>query len=109
MLSINKPCRLMLPSLALVTLLLSGCSASSSGASTSIAPKYPTQPLVHKFDLSARQELRDLPDDFSVGESGADTSILLLPNEKVEIFASCKAAAHLGGTPSEPHGTVTFP
>src|SRR5260370_7949632 len=108
MLSINKPCRLMLPSLALVTLLLSGCSASSSGASTSIAPKYPTQPLVHKFDLSARQGLRDLTGDFSVGESGADTGILLPSNATVEIFVSGKAAVQPGGNPSEPDGTGSF-
>ena len=108
MLSINKPCRLMLLSLSLVTLLLSGCSASSPGASTSIAPKYPAQPLVHKFDLSARQGLRDLTSDFSVREPGADTGILLLPNEKVEIFASGKADVQPGGNPTEPDGTGTF-
>lgn len=108
MLSIAKPCRLMLLFLSLVMLLLSGCNTSSSGASTPVAPKYPTHPLMHKFDLSARQGLRDLTGDFSVRQPGADTGILLLPREKVEIFASGKAAVQPGGNLSAPDGNGTF-
>jgi hypothetical protein len=110
MLSISKSRSLMLLSLSLVALLLSACDASSSGASLAplAAPQYPTQALVHRFDLSARQGLRDVTSDFSVHEPGADTGILLLPREKVEIFASGQAKVQPNGKPSQADGSGTF-
>lgn len=108
MLSINKACRLMLLSLPLVALLLSACDASSLGTSAVVAPRLPARPLVRKFDLPARQGLRDLTGAFSTRQSGADTGILLLPREKVEIFASGKAAVQPGGKLSAPDGNGTF-
>jgi hypothetical protein len=66
---------------------LSGCAGGSLGAYASIYPNAPSRPVVHKFNLSARQGLRDLTDDFSVRDAGADTGIAVQPGEKVEIFA----------------------
>lgn len=110
MLSLGKPWRLLLLSLSLVALLLSACDVPGSGISFSslAAPKYPARALVRRFDLVAGQRLRDVTGDFSVRQSGADTGILLLPREKIEIFASGKAKVQPGGTPSQPDGTGVF-
>ena len=98
MLSINKPCRVILLHIPLVMLFfLSGCNGASLRTSASTYLKIPTQPVMHKLDLSARQGLRDLTSDFSVREPGADTGITLLPSEKVEIFASGSASVLPGG------------
>jgi len=43
---------------------------------------------MHRFDLSARQRLRDLSDDLSPRLGGADSGITVRPGEKIEIFAS---------------------
>ena len=107
MLSTSKPWRLMLPILLLVALLLSACDAFGSDVSLSplAVPRLPTRALVHRFDLSARQGLRDVTSDFSTLASGADTGILIQPREKIEIFASGQANVQPGGKPSQPDGT----
>src|SRR6266852_2387828 len=71
---ISKSCRLMLLHVLLVILLfLSGCTGiGSSTLSTSFT--FPALPIIRKFDLSARQGLRDRAGDFSVHAGGADTS-----------------------------------
>src|SRR5258708_8564639 len=97
MISINKPCRVILLHIPLVILFfLSGCNEASLGTSVSIYLKIPTQPVIHKLNLSAQQGLRDLTGDFSVREPGADSGITLLPSEKVEIFPSGSATPHPG-------------
>jgi len=106
MTSFKKPCRVMLLYIPLVMLFfLSGCDDTSSAISTTVNLKLPAQALIHKFDLSARQGLRDLTADFSVRESGADTGMMLLPSEKVEIFVSGSASVEPGGKQSGPEGT----
>src|SRR6266851_504964 len=108
MISINKPCRVILLHIPLVMLFfLSGCNEASLGTSASIYLKIPTQPVIHKLDLSAQQGLRDLTSDFSVREPGADSGITLLPSEKVEIFASGSASVQPGGKQSGPGGIST--
>ena len=104
---ISKSCRLMLLHVPLlILLLLSGCSGiGSSGPSTAF--KFPAQPVDRKFDLSARQGLRDRSGDFSVHTGGADTGIAILPGEKVEIFASGSASVQPGGKQSGPQGVPT--
>jgi hypothetical protein len=106
--SINKP-RCLIPlylSLAIL-LLLSGCNGATSNTNASVYLKIPTQPALHKFDLSAQQGLRDIAGDFSVRERGADTGITVLPGEKVEIFASGSASVQPGGKQSGPEGIPT--
>src|SRR5713101_5118436 len=89
---INKSCRLMsLHMLLVIVLFLSGCSGISSQGAPSLALKTPTHPIIHKFDLSAQQGLRDITGDFSVRQSGSDTGITVLPSEKVGIFATGSA------------------
>src|SRR5438270_6377434 len=106
MTSFKKPCRVMLLCIPLVMLFfLSGCNDAGPGISSTVNPKLLAKALVHKFDLSARQGLRDLTADFSVREPGADTGITLLPSEKVEIFASGSASVEPGGKQSGPEGT----
>lgn len=102
----KKPCRVLLLHIPLVMLFfLSGCNDAGPGISASVNMKLPAQALIHKFDLSARQGLRDLTADFSVRVPGADTGISLLPSEKVEIFASGSALVEPGGKQSGPEGT----
>jgi hypothetical protein len=86
-------------------MLLAGCDATTSAVIINITPKFPAQPVISKFYLSARQGLRDLTGDFSVHVSGADTGILLLPGEKVEVFASGTANLQSGGSASGPDGS----
>ena len=108
MIFINKPCRVILLHIPLVMLFfLSGCNEASLGTSALIYLKIPPQPVIHKLDLSAQQELRDLTGDFSVREPGADSGITLLPSEKVEIFASGSASVQPGGKQSGPGGIST--
>ena len=104
---ISKSCRLMLLHVPLLILLfLSGCTGiGSSGPSTSF--KFPALPVIRKFDLSARQGLRDRAGDFSVHLGGADTGIGMLPGEKVEIFASGSASVQPGGKQAGPEGVPT--
>src|SRR5215469_8576591 len=105
MISINKPCRVILLHIPLIMLFfLSGCNEASLRTAASIYLKIPAQPVLHKLDLSARQGLRDLTGDFSVRKPGADTGITLLPGEKVEIFASGSASVQPGGKQSGPGG-----
>src|SRR6266702_3130919 len=75
-----------------ILLFLSGCNEASSEATSSIPLNIPKHPVIHTFDLSARQGLRDIAGDFSPRTSGADTGITVLPGEKVEIFASGSAS-----------------
>ena len=104
--SINMSCRSILLYMLLVMLLfLSGCN----GATSSIPLNIPTRPVIHKFDLSARQGLRDIAGDFSAYESGADTGITVLPGEKVEIFASGSASVQPGRKQSGPGGISPCP
>src|SRR5260370_40447183 len=86
---ISKSCRLMLLHVLLVILLfLSGCTGiGSSTLSTSFT--FPALPIIRKFDLSARQGLRDRAGDFSVQADGADSGNAVLPGYKVRICASC--------------------
>jgi Peptidase A4 family len=108
MISINKPCRVILLHLSFVMLfLLSGCTDTSAGSSTSFRVVIPTQPVIRKLDLPAGQGLRDLSGDFSVRASGGDTGIALLPGEKVEIFASGSASTQPGGGLAGPEGIST--
>src|SRR5947209_1710821 len=103
--SINTSCRSMLRYMILVILLvLSGCSEATSEATSSIPLSIPKRPVIHTFDLSARQGLRDITGDFSVGTGGADTGITVLPGEKIEIFASGSASVQPGGQQSGPEG-----
>src|SRR5215469_10862952 len=101
---ISKFYRLMLLHLSLVMLLfLSGCTGiGSSSPSTSF--KFPALPIIRKFDLSARQGLRDRAGNLSVHPGGADTGIAVLPGEKVEIFASGSASTQPGGQQAGPEG-----
>src|SRR6266567_8229073 len=101
---ISKSCRLMLLHMLLAILLfLSGCTGiGSSTLSTSFT--FPALPIIRKFDLSARQGLRDRAGDFSAHAGGADTGIAVLPGEKVEIFASGSASVQPGGKQSGPEG-----
>jgi hypothetical protein len=108
--SIKTPCRLMLLFTVLVILLfLSGCNEASSEATSSILLNIPKHPVIHTFDLSARQGLRDLAGDFSARASGADTGITVLPGEKVEIFASGSASVQPGRKQSGPEGLSPCP
>lgn len=103
--SINTSFRLMLRYTVLVILLvLSGCSEATSEATSSIPLNIPKRPVIHTFDLSARQGLRDIAGDFSAGTGGADTGIMVLPGERVEIFASGSASVQPGGQQSGPEG-----
>ncbi len=105
---INKSCRVLLLYISLVMLLfLSGCNEATAEVNASIYPKIPTQPVIHKFDLSAQQGLRDIAGDFSVHERGADTGITVLPGEKVEIFASGSASVQPDKQQSGPGGIST--
>lgn len=71
--------------LLILCVVASGCAG---GGDPSIRQHVPTRPVVHRFDLSARQRLRDLTDDFSALAAGADTGIAVQPGERVEIFAT---------------------
>jgi len=106
---VSKSCRLTLLHVPLVILLfLSGCTGiGSSSPSTSL--KFPAQPVIRKFDLSARQGLRDRAGDFSAHGGGADTGIAVLPGEKVEIFASGSASTQPGVKHAGPEGMLTCP
>ena len=98
-------------------LFLSACSDTSSGSSPSIHTNSSigssfnslirTNPLSYTFELPARQKLRNISSDFSVPETGADTGIFLLPDEKVEILASGSASVQPGGKLSGPEGVPT--
>ena len=82
--SINTSGRLILRYTVLVILLvLSGCSETTSEATSPIPLNIPKRPAIHTFDLSARQGLRDITGDFSACTCGADTGIMVLPGEKV--------------------------
>jgi hypothetical protein len=73
---------------------ISGCAAG--GGTSSIYQDAPVMPVMHRFDLSARQHLRDLSDDFSTHLAGADSGITVRPGEKVEIFANGAASTRPG-------------
>lgn len=94
---------LYLPLLLLFFLL--GCESGSLEVVGPLHPKSSARPVVHTFDLSAQQSLRDLTADFSVHGNGADTGIMLLPGEKVEIFATGSARVQTSGRQSGPEGT----
>jgi len=99
---ISKLHRLTFPVIALFLLLIaSGCNEISPP----VYPKAPSQPVIRKFDLSARQGLRDMAGDFSSREHGADTGITVLPGEKVEIFASGSANVQANGESTGPAGS----
>jgi hypothetical protein len=100
--------RLMLLPLALfLVFFLSGCQAVSVAASVSMYLRAPARPVTHTFDLSARQSLRDPSGDFFAHQAGSDTGILLLPGEKVEIFAAGSASVQPDGKVSGPEGIPT--
>ncbi len=104
--SFNMSRRLMLLCILLVMLLfLSGCNEATSSIPLNISK----HPVIHKFDLSARQGLRDIAGDFSARASGADTGIAVLPGEKVEIFASGSASVQPGRKQSGPGGISSCP
>src|SRR6266702_3753315 len=92
-----------------IVLFLSGCNEASSEATSSIPLNIPKHPVIHTFDLSARQGLRDIAGDFSPRASGADTDITVLPGEKVEIFASGSASVQPGRKQSGPGGLSPCP
>src|SRR3989440_10907618 len=92
-----------------ILLFLSGCNVASPEATSSIPLNIPKHPVIHTFDLSAKQGLRDIAGDFSGGTSGADTGITVLPGEKVEIFASGSASVQPGRKQSGPEGLSTCP
>ncbi len=112
--SLNRFFRLM-PSLILLSLLLFlvGCSdASDSALSTYINTSISSllnnnHSFLHTFELPSQQNLRDISDDFSVHETGADTGIFLLPGEKVEIVVSGSAYTQPGGKQLGPEGVPT--
>jgi hypothetical protein len=92
---------LLLPSILLtVFLCLSGCNQTLPAP----VPLIPVQPITYKFALSSRQALRDAAGDFSVHTSSADSGIAVLPNEKVEIFASGSAMVQAAGRQLAPSG-----
>jgi len=104
---ISTSCRLILLHVLLVILLfLSGCTGIGSSTLTT-SFKFPALPIMRKFDLSARQGLRDRAVDFSVHTGGADTGIAVLPGEKVEIFASGSASVQPGRKQAGPAGVPT--
>src|SRR5947209_7713801 len=108
--SFVSKCSILLLHIPLVILLfLSGCSDVVSGATLSIQLQMPTHPLLYKFDLSSQQGLRDIAGDLSVREHGADTGIVVLPGEKVEILASGSARVQPGGEQSGPEGLPSCP
>lgn len=98
----SAPYRWLLPQLLLLLLLLSGCTY----ALPTTHQRIPVQSEVHRFDLSARQQLRDLSNDLSVGKGGADTGIAVTPAERVEIFASGSASSQAGASTSGPDGNT---
>ncbi len=97
-----RPTLLCLPLFLLF--FLAGCEGGNLGAYASIYPSAPAKPVTHRFDLSAQQGLRDLTDDFSVRDAGADTGITMRPGEKVEIFASGAASTGPGQRQLGPEG-----
>src|SRR5258707_1289536 len=105
---ISKSCRLMLLHVLLVILLfLSGCTGiSSSTLSTSFT--FPALPIIRKFDLSARQGLRDRAGDFSVHAGGADTGIAVLPGEKVQFSVTVPGQAAVTACESIASGEDTY-
>ncbi|HZR44420.1 MAG TPA: hypothetical protein VFB12_30180, partial [Ktedonobacteraceae bacterium] len=87
--------------LCLMIVLLSGCDETVAPA---LHINVPTQPAIHRFDLSARQGLRDPLGDLTAGKSGADTRIVVGDGEKVEIFASGAASVKGDGSQTGPQG-----
>ncbi len=94
--------RRLLCTTVILLLFLAGCNAANITApeNTAIA----IRPAIHRFDLSARQGLRDFANDFAVGRGGADTGIAVVPGERVEIFASGSASIGPGGGRWGPQG-----
>ncbi|MBV9229214.1 MAG: hypothetical protein JOZ18_07860 [Chloroflexi bacterium] len=101
----DKTRRWTLPILLVTLLLLSGCDFTIP--TSTIHSNIPTQSAIHRFNLSARQGLRDLAGDFTVRTGGADTGIALIPDERVEIFATGSANVQPGGKSSGPEGDPT--
>jgi hypothetical protein len=88
-----------------VLLLLSGCGGAIGPApNTSIFPNIPTQSSIHEFDLPAQQQLRDITGALSVRQRGADTGILVVPGERIQIFATGTAYINSTTYPSGPDG-----
>jgi hypothetical protein len=90
--------------LFLLLFLVPGCTGD--GGQISLYQNAPLRPVVHRFDLSARQRLRDLTDDFSARAAGADTGIRVQPGEKVEILATGTASTRPGRGPLGPEGVA---
>lgn len=89
---------------AVVLLLFVVPGCAGSGGYISIYQNAPIRPVMHRFDLSARQRLRDLTDDFSAHAAGADTGITVRPGEKVEILATGAASTRPGRSLLGPQG-----
>src|ERR1700692_2639562 len=85
-------------------LFLAGCTGTPSEAASSISEAPPVHPRTYTLQLPAQQNLRDISGDFSVSKRGADTGILVLPGEKVEILASGSANIQPDKQPSGPAG-----
>src|SRR5258708_4504525 len=101
-------CRLLcLPISLAMALLLAGCSITPPVPSKSIYTNLPTQSAMHTFDLPAQQQLRDITGALSVQQRGADTGILLVPGERVEIFATGTVTITANSHPSGPDGDTT--
>lgn len=91
-----------------VLLLLSACGGAAIPTQRpSLYPNIPTQSTIHTFDLPAQQQLRDITGALSVRQHGADTGILLVPGERVEIFATGTVSINANNQPSTPDGDAT--
>ena len=101
-------CRKVLLYLPLALLVfLAGCAGAASEAVPSLNENPPAHPVTYRLLLPAQQKLRDISGDFSVSKRGADTGILILPGEKVEILASGSADIQPDKQPSGPDGILT--
>lgn len=100
-----KPVKLQLLVLLLCTLLFASCNEAPA---PSFHMTIPTQAALHRFDLSARQGLRDPLNDLATRrKTGADTHIVVGSGTKVEIFASGQANVKGDGSQLGPAGTTS--
>lgn len=88
----------------LVTLLLKDASWQIDDVRRAPQENPAGSSAIHRFDLPARQDLRDFTADFAVGKGGADTGISVVPDERVEIFVTRSATITPGM--SEPGDTL---
>src|ERR1700716_50867 len=91
--------------IVVLALLLASCAQS---VPMRLSFALPERASVYHLNLPALQSLRDPSADFSTKPGGADTGILMMPGEKVAIFASGSAAIQAGKQPTGPGGDAGF-